>query len=170
MMKATITNFHGFLPHKETDHTETDMSKIIGAAHYSVVYDDGDTEALVTGLRPGENNAWNLKVIEAAQAWRDAGGEIPEWKEPTAEEIRAAMPALTARQFHLGLLNSGTASAEVQAHLNAIADPFEAAAAEIEWKHAAEFRRDHPLVETIGAALGYTPEVMDDLWEYFRTI
>jgi len=58
----------------------------------------------------------------------------------------------------------------ILALIDAIADPFEAAAADIEWKHATEFRRDHHLMETIGTALGYTPEVMDDLWEYFRTI
>jgi len=156
-MKATITNFHGFTPHHETDKTELDMSQIIGTANYEVEYFEGIREELFTGLRPGENGGWNLKVIEAAQAWRDAGGKIPEWTEPTVEEIRAAMPTLTARQFRLGLLNSGTPPAEVEAHVNAIADPFEAAAADIEWKHAAEFRRDHPLVKTIGTALGYTP-------------
>ena len=108
-----ITKVHGFDPHPETDPTVTDMSKIVGACSYDVQHENGDTETLVTGLRPGENFGWSLKVIEAAQVWRNAGGSIPEWTPPTPDELRAAMPTLTARQFRLGLLQSGRSLAQV---------------------------------------------------------
>lgn len=165
-----ITSFGGFEAYHETDHTEVDMRRITGACFYEVVWPDGSVETLYTSLRPGENFGWSLKVIEAAQAWRNAGGVIPEWVPPTPEEIRALMPTLTARQFRHGLLNTNTLPSEVDAIIAEIEDEFEKEAARIDWEHANGFERLHPLVVAGGARLGYTPEVIDDLWEYFQTI
>ena len=169
-MDATIIDFIGFEAHPETDHTLENMSKIIGACSYTVQYANGETETLVTGLRPGDNFGWNVKVVQAAQAWRDAGGVIPEWVPPTPEELRERMPTLTARQFRHGLLNTNTLPSEVDAIIADIEDEFEREAARIDWEHANEFERLHPLVMAWGTRLGYTPEVIDDLWEYFQTI
>ncbi|MBO9459835.1 hypothetical protein HCG46_03320 [Labrenzia sp. PO1] len=82
---TVITNFHGFFPSHETDHNLTDMSKIVGACSYDVQHANGYTETLETGLRPGENFGWSIKVIQAAQAWRNSGGFIPEWVPPASE-------------------------------------------------------------------------------------
>jgi hypothetical protein len=170
MINGTIKEFLGFELNPETDHTEQVMARIIGGAKYVVEYGNGSTEVLFTSLRPGENFGWSIKVMQAAQAWLNAGGVIPEWVPPKPEEIRAFMPALTARQFRHGLLNTNTLPSEVDAIIAEIEDEFEREAARIDWEHANEFERLHPLVVAWGARLGYTPEVIDDLWEYFQTI
>lgn len=90
--------------------------------------------------------------------------------QPTPEDRRALMDPLTARQLRHGLLNSGTTEAEVEALIEAIPDEFERASASIDWRTASQFERTHPLVIQIGTALGYTPEVVDDLWEFYLTI
>ncbi|QFT30989.1 hypothetical protein FIV00_10915 [Labrenzia sp. THAF82] len=169
-MNADIIEFIGFEPHWETDHTETAMAKVVGTANYRVRYPDGLEEELLTGIRPGENNAWNIKVIAAAQAWLDAGGVIPEWVPPSADEIRTAMPPLTSRQIRLGLFHSGTTEDDVASIIAKISNPAERAVADIEWRTADTFERTHPLVTQLGPALGYTPEVIDDLWAYYLTI
>lgn len=169
-MNLKITKILGFRPYFETDHTETDISKITGIVTYIAEDPNGVEEELTTTLRPEDNFGWSLKVVAAAQAWRDAGGVIPEWTPPTPDEVRAAMPTLTARQFRHGLLNTNTLPSEVDAIVAAIEDDFERESAQIDWEHANEFERLHPLVVSWGAQLNYTPEVIDDLWEYFRTI
>jgi hypothetical protein len=169
-MKPQITNFTGFLAHPETDHTETDMSKIVGTAEYDVEWPDGTTETLYTGLRPGENFGWNLKVIEAAQAWRDAGGVIPAYVAPTPDDLREAMPTLTARQFRLGLVGAGRSLSDVDNAIAAIPDQAEREAARIEWLYATTFRRSHPLVISLAPALGFTPEALDTLWTEALTL
>ncbi|WP_299812449.1 hypothetical protein [uncultured Roseibium sp.] len=163
-MKAKIISFFGFESHPETDHAEMDMRRIIGVAHYEVEYPDGSTEAIFTGLRPGENNAWNLEVIKAAQVWRSAGGVIGAWVPPTAEEIREGMQPLSARQFRLGLLDAGGTFAQVEAAIATIEDETERAKAQIEWEYAATFNRMHPLVVNLSVSLGFKPEDIDVLW------
>ncbi len=164
-MNCEIIEFYGFVPHYETDHMETNMSKIIGGCSYKVRHTDGSLEVLHTGLRPGENGGWSVKVIQAAQAWRNAGGVIPEWVPPTPEELREQMPSLTARQFRLGLLRSGRSLSQVETAIAAIADPTEREMAQVEWEYAAEFNRTHPLVVSLSVTLGFsTPEEVDALW------
>lgn len=169
-MKADIIGFIGFEAHWETDHTVSSIAALIGAANYRVRYPDGSEEDLVTVLRPGENNNWSHKVIQAAQAWFDEGGVIPKWVPPSTDELRAMMPPLTSRQFRLGLLHSGTIEDDVAAIIAQISDPTERAVADIEWRMADTFERTHPLVTQLGPALGYSPEVIDDLWTYYLTI
>ncbi|NKI61767.1 hypothetical protein HCG46_26065 [Labrenzia sp. PO1] len=161
----TITNVIGFEASTETDHTEMNMAKIVGAVAYDVIWPNGHTETLYTGLRPGDNFGWTIKVIEAVQAWRNAGGVIPEWVPPTPEELREKMPSLTARQFRLGLLQSGRSLSQVETAIAAIADPTEREKAQVEWEYAAEFNRMHPLVVSLSVTLGFTPEDVDTLWQ-----
>jgi len=169
-MQAEIVEFLGFERGWETDHTEMDMQKIIGMAHYEVAYPDGSKEVLFTGLRPGENNAWNEKVIAAAQGWRNQGGVIEPYAPPTQDEIRAVMKNLTARQFRLGLLQAGRSPDQVEAAIAAITDEAERSKAKIEWEYASEFQRQHPLIESVSAALGLSPEDVDTLWNEALTL
>lgn len=77
---------------------------------------------------------------------------------PTPEELRAAMPPLSPRQIRLGLASIGITEAAVDALL---ADD---AMGMIEWKHATEFKRTHPLVTALSAALSLPAEQIDALW------
>ncbi|WP_373413718.1 hypothetical protein [Ensifer aridi] len=83
---------------------------------------------------------------------------------PTAEEIRAAMPQLTARQFRLGLVSSDITPSQVQACLEAMPQGIDRDKALIEWEYATTFNRMHPLIATVGAALGLTDEQIDAMW------
>lgn len=163
-MDAIIIDFLGFSAHPDTDHTATDMHEITGAAEYIVRYPSGEEETLVTGLRAGENHGWSVTVAQVAQAWKTSGGVIPEWTPPTPEELRERMQSLTARQFRLGLLQSGRTLSQVETVIAAIADQTERETAQVEWEYAAEFNRAHPLVVSLSVTLGFTPEEVDTLW------
>lgn len=77
---------------------------------------------------------------------------------PTQEELWAAMPPLSPRQIRLGLASIGITEAKVDALL------VDDAMGMIEWKHATEFKRTHPLVTALSAALSIPAEQIDALW------
>lgn len=89
----------------------------------------------------------------------------PEPEPPTPEEIRAAMPPLTARQLRLGLVGGGFSLSDVETTIDAIPDEQQRAVAQIEWQYAVQFERMHPLIEQVGSTLGLTPEQIDAMWE-----
>lgn len=99
------------------------------------------------------DGAWLMDAVPAADP-------EPE-PEPEPEPV---LPALTARQFRLGLLDSGMAPAQVDAVIAEIEDDTERARAQIEWEYATSFLRAHPLVSTLSTALGLTPEQVDEMW------
>lgn len=82
----------------------------------------------------------------------------------TDEEKRAAMPDLTARQFRLGLVNAGISPSTVTATIAAMPDGPEKDKDHIEWEYATTFKRTHPLVTSIGASIGLSPEDIDAIW------
>ena len=90
-MKAVISTFIGFEPCEETDHRAKSAETITGIAVYEVTHLHGNKEILKTGIRPGENFGWNVKVVEAAQIWLDQGGQIPKWvlPDPTVDQVKA---------------------------------------------------------------------------------
>jgi hypothetical protein len=81
-------------------------------------------------------------------------------------ERAVATPGLSPRQLRLALLSTGTTEAGVDAMIDAIPDTAEKEWARIEWKYATSFTRDHPLVLSIGASLGYPEAQIDTLWEW----
>ena len=105
-------------------------------------------------LRPNEYHTWDADN----SVWVDG------YVAPTAEELRQQMKALTARQFRLGLLGGGITLTQVDSAIAAISDPTERATAEIEWNFATQFERLHPLVVSLSASLGLTPEQVDTMW------
>lgn len=98
-------------------------------------------------------------------------GEVAEI-ELTPEEIAALpppapqpMPTITARQLRLALLGLSLTGDDVVAKISAMpGTPTEREAARIEWEYATEFPREHPLIATIGAALGMTEAQIDAAW------
>ncbi len=71
---------------------------------------------------------------------------------------------LTARQFRLGLLDAGMTPVHVDDVIAQIEDEASRIRAQIEWEYASQFQRSHPLVATLSAALGLTPEQVDSMW------
>ncbi|OCP37209.1 hypothetical protein BC360_05065 [Ensifer sp. LC163] len=83
---------------------------------------------------------------------------------PTPEEIRKHMPSLTARQFRLGLVAGGYAPAQVTQAIDTMPDGTAKETAKIEWEYATTFNRMHPLIATVGAALGLNDTQIDAMW------
>lgn len=84
--------------------------------------------------------------------------------EPSDEEKRAQMPPLTARQFRLGLVEAGISPSTVSVTIAAMLAGADRDKAQIEWEYATSFNRTHPLIATVGAALGLSDVQIDAMW------
>ncbi|WP_457585833.1 hypothetical protein [Ensifer canadensis] len=82
----------------------------------------------------------------------------------TPEEVREQIPALTARQFRLGLVAGGYAPAQVIKAIDTMPDGTAKETAKIEWEYAATFNRTHPLIATVAVALGLNDSQIDAMW------
>ena len=91
-------------------------------------------------------------------------GPVAPYQPPTVEELRALMPALTRRQFKLGLLENGISAQTVVQTIEAMPDGMDKEIARIEWDDATSFERLHPLVSSIGGSLGLTEAQIDTMW------
>jgi len=123
------------------------------AAHILASYPAG---TIIVPLKPGDHYEW-------------IDGEWVHFP-PTLDELREQMSTVSARQLRHGLLSVQTDEEDVEAIIAAIPDVDERKRASIDWRTANEYERLHPLVIQISAALGLTPEVVDDLWGFFQTI
>ncbi|KQW62692.1 MULTISPECIES: hypothetical protein [unclassified Ensifer] len=103
-----------------------------------------------------------------AEFWQNAlagdYGAIAAYIPPTVEELRAAMPSLTARQLRLGLVTNGIPLSSVTSTIGGMPAGPDKDKAQIEWEYASTFNRMHPLIATVGAALGLTEEEIDNMW------
>jgi hypothetical protein len=77
---------------------------------------------------------------------------------------------LNPRQLRLGLLGLGVTSAQVDAAIAEIPDAMQREAAMIEWRYASEYRRDHPLIASVSAALGIPAATIDAAWSHAATL
>ena len=93
--------------------------------------------------------------------------EFPEWR-PLPEEP-TGVRVVSMRQARLALLQAGLLS-QVEAAIAAIEDAGQRQAVQIEWEYAAEVNREHPWVQTLGAALGLSAEDLDALFEQAATL
>jgi hypothetical protein len=84
---------------------------------------------------------------------------------PSAEQARAGMPHLSARQLRLGLIDNGIMPSQVQATLNAMPAGEAKEKAMVEWEFASSFERMHPLIASVGTALGLNDAQIDGMWE-----
>lgn len=89
---------------------------------------------------------------------------------PTVDELRAALPALTPRQFRAALILNGIDPANIGAMIYQIDDTTERSLALNEWSYASAFERSHPLVLRFAAAMNLTPEAVDAMWRQGLTI
>jgi hypothetical protein len=71
---------------------------------------------------------------------------------------------LTPRQLRLQLIDEGIVSAQIEAILNSIPDATAKEKALVEWEYALVIKRNHPLIVTLGQALGKTDAEIDILF------
>ncbi|MDY0227207.1 MAG: hypothetical protein RBR38_10300 [Desulfomicrobium apsheronum] len=92
-------------------------------------------------------------------------------REMTPEEVAALPPVLpapipqlvTPRQAKLALFAAGLLD-DVEAAIDAIAEPATKRVAQIEWEYAHEIRRDWPLLLQVAGAMGMTAAELDALF------
>ncbi len=125
---------------------------------------NGDRYVTDYGVVPGDSFGLAPIIKKAVEDWVAAGNEITPIAPPDPEEVRAAMPTLTARQFRLGLIDGGIDLADVETAIAAIPDPVERKKGQVEWEYATQFNRLHPLVVQLSSSLGLTPEQVDAMW------
>lgn len=103
--------------------------------------------------------ALGVAVIKTARGlrivWPAALGPEPTAEEIADEERRAAVPQiLTPAQLRLQLAADGKSVANVSAIIASLPEPMQTQAG-ILFEYSIEFRRAHPLVIQLAAALGY---------------
>ncbi|MHB2265796.1 hypothetical protein [Aliihoeflea sp. PC F10.4] len=81
-----------------------------------------------------------------------------------AEAKAAQLVPLTPRQLRLVMLNIGLTDADVEAQIAAIANIGDRGAAEVEWRWATKYERNHWLVEHLRTAMEFSSSEFDDLW------
>jgi len=128
----------------------------------NITDDSGETYDAVHCYRPTDPHG----LSPFLRFWFEMNPEFPieTYVPPTAEEMREKMPALTARQLRLGLVSNGISLAQVSATIDAMPAGADKDKAQIEWEYASTFNRMHPLISTVGAALGLTDEQIDTMW------
>ena len=113
---------------------------------------DADVPAPAAGLtaRP-----WPAVGVALGWRWDDnADGFVPPAPVPQAVTMRQARLALLS----LGLLD------DVEAVLQAIADPVQRQAALVTWEYSSHVERCNPLIEALQPALGLSAATLDDLF------
>ena len=100
------------------------------------------------------------------RVWMNQNPDFPvhPYVPPEAADPRDGMPLLTARQFRLGLVNAGLTPSQVTAAIEAMPEGMAKEKAKIEWEYATTFKRTHPLIGTIAAAMGLAEDHVDSMW------
>jgi hypothetical protein len=94
-----------------------------------------------------------------------------------AEYLPPAQPVLpdpvpervTQRQLRLAMLGLGLTAEMVEAQLANLPSSQKAAAL-IEWEYSLDAKRDHPLIASIGQAMGLTDDQVDDIFRAAEAI
>lgn len=124
---------------------------------WAVVIEGSDPPRVLALVRDDLPTGWaapaGCVAVPASQlpeGWRMAAPTPP----PVPEQV-------TPWQLHTWLLRArGITPAAVQSLIGTL-PPAVRAQAEIDWTRAASIRRAHPLIDTLGAALGLTPDDID---------
>jgi hypothetical protein len=108
---------------------------------------------------------------EAWAAWReivrgvpdaDTGSGAIDWPSPPVVTASAVPESVTRWQLRTWLLRSlGVTPAAVSSLIGGIQDAATRAQAQIDWEDAPIVRRGHPLIDTLGGALGLTAAQID---------
>lgn len=138
----------------------------VALSRNGVIYNiiEAQSVAAAQALFPDANA---FEAVGLGIGWTYDGSE---WTAPVVVPVDPVFPTLTRRQLLLALLSIDVSNDDVEAHINAITDPFEKASALIEWQDTKDYRRDHPLVVEIAEAMSLPPSQVDDLWRWAATI
>lgn len=93
---------------------------------------------------------------------------LNEFKVPPPVPVEE-FPDVTPRQMRQALILSGVTAQQIEDAINSFEEPTRSLAM-VEWEYSTAFQRHRPLVQQVGAMLGWTPEMLDDLWRLARTL
>ena len=79
------------------------------------------------------------------------------------------LPDVTPRQMRQALILSGVSMDMIDTALNALPEPAKSLA-HAEWEYSISFKRNRPLVNSVGAMLGWTQDQLDSLWTFAGTL
>jgi hypothetical protein len=134
---------------------------------------DGAVTLIPDTIIPTPRNWRTIREVESLPAgegklqWVPADPEHPEAPEGELVRVPIVVPvpqSLTPRQFRLALIDHGITPDMVAEVISGIEDEVERLKAETEWDYASTIRRDHPMIATIGTALGKTPAQIDAIF------
>lgn len=127
----------------------------------AVISHNGEERRIETGISQTDDG----EIVVALRDWLATNSvDVEPYVPPTTEELRIAMPPLTSRQLRLGLINNGIMPSQVQTALEAMPAGSDREKALVEWEYASTFDRLHPLIATVGVALGLADAQIDTMW------
>lgn len=88
---------------------------------------------------------------------------------PPAPIIDLEIKDVTPRQMRQALILSGVSMDTIETALNSLSEPLKSLAI-VEWEYSIAFQRHRPLVETMGAMLGWSSDQLDNLWRFAATL
>jgi hypothetical protein len=127
------------------------------------------TPQRVGGVWTRQWSVVDLSPEEVAAAYL-AAHPVPEVISDRQFAQALAMNGLITEAEALAWVKVGTVPAPLQALVDAIEDSQTRFAANMLLGGAIEFRRNHPLVQQLGAGLGITDAAKDDLWRLGATL
>lgn len=138
----------------------TDKQRVDFIVQHQYNYEIVDTELFLFALEPNEIMGEKEVEIEGETILIPYPVIDPDYeeKEKQKEKERIAKLSLTRREVFLALFDAKGITPEVLR--SQITDP----RALIEFDYAEKYFRFNPLINTIGAQLGYTPEDLDYLF------
>ena len=80
------------------------------------------------------------------------------------------LPALTKRQFRLGLVNNGFNLSKIEQTISSIEDDLQRQTVQIEWEDAQTFERTSSSLKLMSELLGLDDEQVNNLWHQAMTL
>ncbi|TWD54554.1 hypothetical protein FB480_103466 [Agrobacterium vitis] len=140
--------------------------------HAGVVVEVIETDQPIDDLYHPDITASFMEVTDDVEpGWTYTDGKLaapvaPTLTAPTPEQIRAAMPAVSPRQFWLAASRINITKADVLALVDAMEDKQAAADMRIEVTETVSFQRTNPAVDQLATLLNIPPEQLDSLWTW----
>lgn len=128
--------------------------------------DDEDGRSVVSyTYRP--TDVFGLAPDVTAWLFSHPNSEIAPYEAPPVPEpIDPLTRELPRREFRRALLHKGMGTAVIEGVIGAISDPIEREEMSIWWQDTQMFQRLHPVLVSMVAAAGLSPEQGDAIWAY----
>lgn len=150
---------------------ETDQWTIQSDFRGLDVYNTETQERLkVENIGPIQQGFTSLKPNSIYETW-DGKSWIDQRsnQQKIADEI-LILPALTKRQFRLGLVNNGFNLSKIEQTISSIEDDLQRQTVQIEWEDAQTFERTSSSLKSMSELLGLDDEQVNNLWHQAMTL